>query len=160
LLYAADKSLYAMKRDHNLHLNPARRGASTVTSRTQVQHDLHPLKKIGTYLTLGRNIHELWSSPNAGGAPWGCLWGLSITLRIQLKGPFGGCMPCELCGSVNQSEFSGEIGIHFPGLKNIDKPVVWVFPELVVCFDCGIAEFAVPEAELRLLGKGDAAESA
>ena len=54
-------------------------------------------------------------------------------------------------------KFSAEIGIHFPGLKNIDKPVVWVFPELVVCLDCGTAEFAVPEAELRLLAKGDAA---
>jgi hypothetical protein len=49
------------------------------------------------------------------------------------------------------------MGIHFLGLKNIDKPVVWVFPELVVCFDCGIAEFAVPGAQLRLLAKDDAA---
>jgi hypothetical protein len=49
------------------------------------------------------------------------------------------------------------MGIHFPGLKNIDKPIVWVFPELVVCLDCGNAEFAVPEAELRQLAKGDAA---
>jgi hypothetical protein len=49
------------------------------------------------------------------------------------------------------------MGFHFPGLKNIDKPVVWVFPEVVVCLDCGTAEFAVPEAELRQLAKGDAA---
>jgi hypothetical protein len=48
-------------------------------------------------------------------------------------------------------------GIHSPGLKNIDKSVVWVFPELVVCLDCGTAEFAMPEAELRQLAKGDAA---
>jgi hypothetical protein len=47
--------------------------------------------------------------------------------------------------------------IHFPELKDIDKPVVWVFPEVVVCLDCGTAEFAVPEAELRQLAKGDAA---
>jgi hypothetical protein len=46
--------------------------------------------------------------------------------------------------------------IHFPGLKNFDKPVVWVFPELLVCLDCGTAEFAVPEAEVRQLAKGDA----
>ena len=64
---------------------------------------------------------------------------------------------CKSCGSDKQSKFTGEIGIHFPGLKNIDKPVVWVFPELVVCLDCGTAEFAVPETELRLLAKGDAA---
>jgi hypothetical protein len=47
------------------------------------------------------------------------------------------------------------MGIHFPGLKNIGKPVVWVFPELVVCLDCGIAEFAVPEDKLFLLAIGD-----
>ena len=66
-------------------------------------------------------------------------------------------MPCKSCGSVNLKKLSAEIGIHFPGLKNIDKPVVWVFPEVVVCLDCGTAEFAVPEAELRQLAKGDAA---
>jgi hypothetical protein len=66
-------------------------------------------------------------------------------------------MPCMSCGSVNHSKFSAEMGIHFLGLKNIDKPVVWVFPELVVCLDCGTAEFVVPEAELRLLLKSDAA---
>ena len=65
-------------------------------------------------------------------------------------------MPCRSCGSVNQRKFSAEMGIHFLGLKNIDKPVVWVFPKLVVCLDCGTAEFAVPEAELRQLAKRDA----
>ncbi len=54
-------------------------------------------------------------------------------------------MPCKSCASVNQEKFSAEMGIHFIGLKNIDKPVVWVFPEVVVCLDCGTAEFAVPE---------------
>jgi hypothetical protein len=49
------------------------------------------------------------------------------------------------------------MGMHFPGLQNLDKPVVWVFPEIVVCLDCGTSEFAVPEEELRQLAKGDAA---
>jgi hypothetical protein len=49
------------------------------------------------------------------------------------------------------------MGIHFPGLKNVDKPVEWLFPELVVCLDCGTAEFTVPEEELRQLATGDAA---
>jgi len=66
-------------------------------------------------------------------------------------------MPCKSCGSLNQSKFCGEIAIHFPGLKNIDKPIVWVFPEVVVCLDCGTAEFIVPKAEVRQLAKGDAA---
>jgi Zn ribbon nucleic-acid-binding protein len=64
---------------------------------------------------------------------------------------------CPSCGSVNQSRFPAEMGIHFPGTKNIDKPVVWVFPEIVVCLECGTAQFAVPETELRELARGDAA---
>jgi hypothetical protein len=34
---------------------------------------------------------------------------------------------------------------------------VWVFPELVVCLDCGTAKFDVPEEQLRFLAKDDAA---
>jgi hypothetical protein len=49
------------------------------------------------------------------------------------------------------------MAIHSPGLKNIDKPIVWVFPEVVICLNCGSAEFVVPEAELRQLAEGDAA---
>ncbi len=66
-------------------------------------------------------------------------------------------MPCKSCGSVNQKKFTAEMGIHFPGLEDIDKPTVWVFTEVIVCLDCGNAEFAVPEAELHQLAKGDAA---
>jgi hypothetical protein len=66
-------------------------------------------------------------------------------------------MSCKSCGSVNQSKFTAEIGIHFPGQKNIDKPVAWMFPELVVCLDCGKAEFAVPEEELSFLANDAAA---
>jgi hypothetical protein len=66
-------------------------------------------------------------------------------------------MPCKSCRSVNQKKFISEMGLHFPELRDIDKPVVWLFPEVVVCLDCGIAEFAVPEEELRQLAKGDAA---
>ena len=66
-------------------------------------------------------------------------------------------MPCKSCGLLNQKKFSAEMGIHFLGAENIDKPTVWVFPEVIVCLDCGTAEFAVPEAELRQLEKGDAA---
>jgi len=68
-----------------------------------------------------------------------------------------GVLRCKSCHSENLSKYSAEIAIHFPGLENIDRPTVFVFPELMVCLDCGVAEFAVPEAELRGLAKKDAA---
>jgi len=66
-------------------------------------------------------------------------------------------MACGSCGSQNQTEFGAEICIHFPGLKNLDKPAVLVFPKLVVCLDCGFAQFTLPETKLRLLREGIAA---
>ena len=63
---------------------------------------------------------------------------------------------CKSCGSNWQRKFTGEICIHFPGLKNVNKPIVWVFPDVLVCLNCGSAEFAVPEAELRVLVTGEA----
>jgi hypothetical protein len=64
-------------------------------------------------------------------------------------------MSCKSCKSEDQSIFNGEIAIHFPGLKGLDKPIVWVFPKVVVCLDCGFTEFAIPETELRQLAEGD-----
>ena len=51
------------------------------------------------------------------------------------------------------------MGIHFLEMKNIDNPVVRVFPEVAVCLDCGVAEFSVPKTELRQLEQGDSAVS-
>jgi len=60
-------------------------------------------------------------------------------------------MSCKSCRSENQSTINGEVAIHFPGLKGLDKPIVWVFPKLLVCLECGFAEFTVSESETRLL---------
>jgi hypothetical protein len=57
-------------------------------------------------------------------------------------------MSCLLCGSGNQAELTAEMVIHFSGLKNLDKPGVWIFPKLLVCLDCGCSHFTVPEREL------------
>lgn len=65
-------------------------------------------------------------------------------------------MPCKSCGSDNRNQFNAEIAIHF-GLEGLDKPIVWVFPNLLICMDCGTAEFAIPEAQLCLLAIGKAA---
>jgi hypothetical protein len=66
-------------------------------------------------------------------------------------------MSCKSCQSARQSTLSGEIAVHFPGLKNLDKPIVWVFPKLVVCLDCGFTEFVIPATELRRLVEIDSA---
>ena len=65
-------------------------------------------------------------------------------------------MSCNSCGSVKQGEFRSELDIHFPGLGNVNKRPVVVFPELLVCLNCGKAEFTVPKEELDLLaGRSD-----
>jgi hypothetical protein len=52
--------------------------------------------------------------------------------------------------------YPAEIAIHFRGLANINKPHVFLFPLVVVCLDCGMAEFAIPERELLQLTEGRA----
>lgn len=62
---------------------------------------------------------------------------------------------CKTCGSDKQNKFRGEIALHVTGLKGLEKPIVWVFPDILVCLNCGRAEFAVPERELRVLAKDE-----
>ena len=69
-------------------------------------------------------------------------------------------MSCLLCGSGNEAEFAAEVNIHFAGLKNLDRPSVFVFPELLVCLDCGFSRFTTPKTELALLARGTAASEA
>ena len=47
-------------------------------------------------------------------------------------------MPCRFCGSENRQNFRSEIAVH---LRKLDQPHVFVFPEIVVCVNCGEAEF-------------------
>jgi hypothetical protein len=61
---------------------------------------------------------------------------------------------CKSCQSQHQRNFGAEIAIHFPGLKGLEKPLVWLFPKPLVCLDCGFTEFTVPEEELRVLAQG------
>ena len=61
---------------------------------------------------------------------------------------------CLSCSSKNQQLFSSEVAVHFPGLNGLNKPIVWVFPKMTVCIDCGVAQFSVPEKELQVLVTG------
>jgi hypothetical protein len=63
-------------------------------------------------------------------------------------------MSCLLCASGKQAEFGSEILIHFRGLKNLDKPPVWLFPKVLVCLDCGFSRFTTLPSELALLAGG------
>ena len=69
-------------------------------------------------------------------------------------------MSCKACQSQNQSDLNGEVAIHFPGVQGLENPIVWVFPKVLVCLDCGFAEFTVSERELGVLVKGTTAEGA
>jgi hypothetical protein len=60
-------------------------------------------------------------------------------------------MSCLSCASGNQEAFAAEINIHFPSLKNLEKPSVFVFPKVSVCLDCGCSRFTIPETELARL---------
>ena len=57
-------------------------------------------------------------------------------------------MSCQLCRSSNEAELTAEMVIHFSGLKNLDKPGVWLFPKLLVCLNCGCSRFTVPQGKL------------
>ena len=65
-------------------------------------------------------------------------------------------MACKRCTSDSQRAFSGEVAIHFCGLKGLEAPIVWSFPKLLVCLECGFTEFTVPERELSVLATGKA----
>ncbi len=67
---------------------------------------------------------------------------------------------CRSCQSTNGNTFTGEIAIHFRGLEGLDKPIVWVFPHIAICLDCGFSEFIVPERELQVLTHGIPVEGA
>jgi len=62
-------------------------------------------------------------------------------------------MSCRRCIFDKTGTFVSEIAIHFPGLNGLNRPIVWVFPEVAVCFRCGFSEFIVPEEDLSVLSK-------
>ena len=61
---------------------------------------------------------------------------------------------CPSCSSKDQRKFSGELALHFPGLQGLNKPVVWAFPQILICVNCGFAAFALDNAPLQELSQG------
>jgi hypothetical protein len=60
-------------------------------------------------------------------------------------------MFCPSCASGTLAEFSAEILIHYSGLKNLDRPGVFVFPTVSICLNCGSSQFKIPSDELASL---------
>jgi hypothetical protein len=64
-------------------------------------------------------------------------------------------MLCSSCHSGRLREYNAEINVHFPGMKGLNIPTVWVFPQLLVCLDCGQAHFTIPDTERKILIERD-----
>ena len=60
---------------------------------------------------------------------------------------------CTFCKSANCREFPAEVCFHFPGMDNLTKPAVFVFPQILVCLDCGVAQFSIPDGKLERLAE-------
>lgn len=56
---------------------------------------------------------------------------------------------CSSCSSKNRRKFNGELALHLPGLEGLDKPIVWAFPEVLLCLDCGFAAFVLENDPLK-----------
>jgi hypothetical protein len=59
-------------------------------------------------------------------------------------------MSCKSCSSGNLRNFPTEIAVH---LKDIGRPHVFVFHEILVCLNCGFTELVVEEDQLRVLAE-------
>jgi len=57
-------------------------------------------------------------------------------------------MSCTRCLSLHQTELNSEINLHFRGLPNLGEPGIFVFPQVLVCLDCGLSEFVIEKREL------------
>ena len=69
-------------------------------------------------------------------------------------------MSCPSCASARQAEFTAEINIHYGGPRNVDEAGLLVFPQLLVCLDCGFSRFGMAGAELKqLVGKERTSET-
>jgi hypothetical protein len=67
----------------------------------------------------------------------------------------GSGMSCRHCSSNNQSEFRAEISVAHRQLKDLARPPVLMWTDVLACLDCGFTEFTVGEEELLLLSGSD-----
>ena len=66
-------------------------------------------------------------------------------------------MACKVCKSENTQKFEGEVTASLPDLKSLQVPSIYVCQSVLVCLDCGFAEFVIPASELQAFNKGKVA---
>jgi hypothetical protein len=83
--------------------------------------------------------------------------GPEYVLRLWAEGrsPEGCAMVCQTCHSADTREYTAEINIHFPGMEGLNIPTLLIFPRLLVCLSCGLAQFTIPDAERKALAERD-----
>jgi hypothetical protein len=61
-------------------------------------------------------------------------------------------MSCKSCHLDIQRLFSSETAVYFPGAPEaLNRGQILIFPQLLVCLNCGFTEFMFPEAVLHQL---------
>jgi hypothetical protein len=58
-------------------------------------------------------------------------------------------MSCRSCRANDQVIVLSETSIHLETLSDLTVPSVLMFPELVVCLQCGFTEFQIEGQKLR-----------
>jgi hypothetical protein len=64
-------------------------------------------------------------------------------------------MSCKRCVADNLKDFNAELGIHFPGYQGLSKRLVFAYPKLTICTNCGFVEFELSEEGRRQLRDDD-----
>jgi hypothetical protein len=63
---------------------------------------------------------------------------------------------CPVCASSELFVFKGEIGLAYPQLSDVHKEPLLVYADVVVCTDCGIAQFLIPQSQRESITPGPA----
>lgn len=66
-------------------------------------------------------------------------------------------MRCPECGSENQRKFASEVAVHVEEKPGERTPPVLVFPQLMICLDCGFLQGQIERNDLPLLAPRAAA---
>jgi hypothetical protein len=74
-----------------------------------------------------------------------------FTDNVSASHGMGMVFSCKSCKSAYHINLKREIGVRFPGLEGLNKPIASVFQKFVVCLDCGFTEFTILGKELGVL---------